>query len=685
MHPPIAKQVPVTRQLHGTTVVDEYAWLRDKTDPDTIAYLEAENRHTQEQTEHLAGLRDQIFGEIKARVQETDLSAPARKGEWWYATRTEEGKQYPTYVRMRDTPDGTEKTLLDVNSLAEGNEYLRVGVFAVSPDHSLAAYSTDTDGSEYYTLRIRDLPTGRDLADEIPNTYYTAAWSTDALNLFYTTVDAAHRPDKVWRHELGTDPAGDTLVFEEPDERFFVQVGTTQDDRYLLIGTGSQTTTGVWYLAADDPTGRFEPVVERVHGVEYTADHQEGRWLVATNSDAIDGKLLSIAVEDPDDVVELIPHEPGRKVSDVVALAGHIVVLGRKDGLTALTVMPAGGGTPTDLEFDEAVYTLRPDRNLEYDTPLFRITYESMVTPRRVTDLDLDTGRRTVVKETPVLGGFDRSDYTSFRTLATAADGTEIPISVVRRADRDPGVPSPLLLYGYGSYEVTVDPHFSIPRISLLDRGAVFAIAHVRGGGEMGKLWYEHGKMQAKPNTFGDFVACAEHLIDEGWTTPELLAARGASAGGLLMGAITNLRPDLFGSVVAEVPFVDVINTMLDETLPLTVIEWEEWGNPKDPEHFSWMHAYAPYENVTDAAYPAMLVTAGLNDPRVAFWEPAKWVARLRARASSRGPLLLKTEMGSGHGGPSGRYDAWRDEAFVLAFLLDRWGLGETEPGAAGT
>ena len=673
MQPPQAKKVPVVRSLHGEDFVDSYAWLRDRDDPDTIAYLVAENAYTDATTAHLETLRQRIFDEIKARTQETDLSAPAKRGKYWYASRTEEGRQYPIYVRMEGAPDGREQLLLDVNELAEGHDYLRIGNFNVSPDAALVAYSYDTDGSERYTMRIRRLDDLADLDDELTDTYYSAAWSADGRYLFYTTVDDAHRPDKIWRHQVGTPQSADALVLHEPDDRMFLQLDTTQDHAYLLAVAGSQTTADARYIPAGDPEAEWEWVRARVHGVEYLADHKDGRWLIVTNENAINGRLLSVAVGDPADAIELIAHDPTRKLADVLALADHIVVFGRRDGLTAITVITERGSE--DLAFDEPIYTVGPERNLEYDTSTLRIHYQSMVTPKRIIDIDLTTGDRTVVKETPVLGGYDAAEYIMRREWATAADGTRIPISIVHRADLDPGRPHPMQLYGYGSYEIPVDPTFSVARLSVLDRGMIFAIAHVRGGGELGKPWYEAGKMATKMNTFTDFIAVAEHLIAQGLTAPQLLAARGGSAGGLLMGAVANLRPDLFRAIVAQVPFVDVVNTMLDETLPLTVIEWEEWGNPKIEEQYRWIRAYSPYDNLESKEYPAILATAGLNDPRVSYWEPAKWVARLREIATTRGPLLLKTEMGAGHGGPSGRYDTWRDEAFDLAFMLDQVGL----------
>ncbi len=667
--PPVARKAPQERSLFGETVVDDYGWLRNRDDPETLAYLAAENAYAESVLASVESVRQEIFDEIVSRTQETDISAPSRWGEWWYATRTEEGKQYPVYVRMRGGPDGPEQILLDANEIAAGHEYLAIGVFKVSPDQRRLAYSVDLDGSESFLLRFRDLETGQDLADEIPNTYYSAGWSSDSSVAFYTTFDDAHRPDKAWAHVLGTDHATDQVVLEERDDRMFLEIGNTTDRRFVLVTASSQITADVHFIDAQTPEAEFEPVLSRVHGVQYSVDHRDGRWLVVTDENAPNGRLLSIALDDPSDSYVLIDHDPLRKVTGVKAFESYLVVGGRTDGLTSLTVIDDAG--IEGVSFDEAVYTVGLGTNYEYSTSTLRISYQSLTTPRQIIDLDLATGERVIVKEQPVLGGYDPQDYTAERLWAVAADGSRIPISLVRR--RDLTLPAPAMLYGYGSYEVSIDPYFSIPRLSLLDRGVVFAIAHPRGGGEMGRLWYELGKLENKANTFTDFVAAAEALVETGYTTSDRLAIRGGSAGGLLMGAVVNLRPDLFKVAVAEVPFVDVINTMLDESLPLTVIEWEEWGNPKLEDQYRWMRSYAPYENIgSGSEYPALLVTAGLNDPRVSYWEPAKWVAALRTNTSSRGPVILKTEMGAGHGGKSGRYDAWRDEAEVIAFILDQ-------------
>ncbi len=658
------------RELHGEAITDEYAWLRDREDDETLAYLHAENDFTEGALAHLSDLREVIFQEIRSRVLEDDISAPAKRDDWWYASETAEGSQYPTLVRMKGGPDGARHVTLDVNALADGHEYTQLGTYNVSPSHRCVLYSVDHDGSESYRLRIRDLENGIDLDDTVEGTYYSTAWSSDEDYVFYTTVDAAHRPHRVWRHQIGTDSSMDSIVMEEPDDRMFLSIGTTQDDRYLIISASSAETSSAWFLDADNPTGAFAEVLPRVEGVEYYVEHRDDAWLVVTDQDAPNGRLISIDI-DTGHERELIGHDDLKRINGVLPFARHLIVFGRSNGLRSIEVIDdAGGRRP--LDFDEEVYAVGGSSNLEFDTDILRVAYQSMVTPAQIIDIDLVTGERTLVKETPVLGGYDPAEYTSRREWAEAGDGTRIPISIVHRADLDTTGPRPMLLYGYGSYEASMDPTFSSARLSLLDRGVVFAIAHVRGGGEMGRLWHRNGKMASKINTFTDFIACADHLVDAGCTESSMLAARGGSAGGLLMGAVMNLRPDLFRAIIAQVPFVDVINTMLDETLPLTVIEWEEWGNPAIPEQYEWIRSYSPYDNVTATEYPAMLVTAGLNDPRVAYWEPAKWVAKLRSTATFRGPLLLKTEMGAGHGGPSGRYDAWREEALIYGFLLDQ-------------
>jgi oligopeptidase B len=683
--PPIAKRVPMARERHGDTVIDEYAWLRDKDDPDTLAYLEAENAWTEAQLAHTKPLQEKLFQEIKARIQETDLSVPMRRRGWWYFTRTEEGEQYPIHCRKRasdtDTAhapaeDTPEEVLLDQNVEAGESEFFSIGALDVSPDGRLLAWSTDFAGAELYDLRFRDLTTGEDLPDIVPGTHYGSAWSSDNRTFFYVKPDEAVRPYQLWRHTLGTPPETDVLVYQEDDERFYLGVGTTKDDAYIILHLGSKVTDEVWFLDADDPEGAFTVVQPREQDVEYGIEHHSGRFFVVTNADgAEDFKLMEVPVVTPGRAhwTEVVPHRPGVKLGGIDVYADHLVLFERTAGVRRIRVRKLSTGDEHLIEQPEEVSTASGG-SAEFDTHVMRYGYTSMVTPSSVFDYDMDTHERVLLKQQPVLGGYDPELYETVRTWATASDGARIPISLVHRKDRAPGGPG--FLYGYGSYEASMDPSFSSVRLSLLDRGFVYAIAHIRGGGEMGRRWYTDGKFLKKRNTFTDFIACAEHLLAEGWTTSEQLAIRGGSAGGLLMGAVVNERPDLFGAVIAEVPFVDALNTILDPTLPLTVMEWEEWGNPvTSPEYYAYMKSYAPYENVRAVDHPPMLVTAGLNDPRVSYWEPAKWVAKLRVTKTDTNPLLLKTEMGAGHMGPSGRYDAWRDEAMVLAFVLDTFGI----------
>ena len=675
--PPVAKRVPATRTVHGDTIVDDYAWLRNRDDPDAIAYLEAENAYCAAATAHLQPLEEQIFQEIKGRTLEADLSAPVRQGGWWYYSRTEEGKQYPIHCRRRaEQDDGSEQVMLDSNELAGDSGYFALGHFQVSPDGRLLAYSTNFDGSESYTLRFRNLETGELLLDEVSGVYYSGAWSHDGSRFFYVTHDAAMRPYRVWRHRLGTPASDDLLLYEEADERFFAGVQLTRSKRFVLINLSSQITSEVWSLPADEPDGPPRVLELRRQGVEYRVAHQGDRYFILHNNGATNFELAAAPVQSPGRAnwQTVIPERADTRLDSVHAFAAHLVVHLRREGRTELRILPLADGAAGEahgVAFPEPVYTVWPDDNREYDTRLFRLTYSSLVTPRSIYDYDVEARTLTLKKRQPVLGDYDPEQYMSTREWATADDGTRIPISLVSRNDTPRDTPAPCLLYGYGAYEASMDPTFAIPRLSLLDRGFRYAIAHVRGGGELGRRWYEDGKLLKKRNTFTDFIACADHLCRGGWTAPDRLVARGGSAGGLLMGAVANLAPEQFQAIVAQVPFVDALNTILDPTLPLTVIEREEWGNPvADADVYRYMRSYSPYENVAPKAYPALLVTAGLNDPRVGYHEPAKWVARLRATKADGNLLLLKTEMGAGHGGKSGRYDAWHQEALVLAFIL---------------
>ncbi|MEV5690660.1 S9 family peptidase [Micromonospora globbae] len=690
--PPVAKRVPAERTHHGDTVVDEYAWLATKDDPDTIAYLTAENEYTEARTAHLAPLRERLFEEIRRRTQETDLSVPTRKGGYWYYTRTVEGQQYGVHCRraVRDgeteppvSADGApldgEEVLLDGNVLADGHDFFALGAFDVSPDGRWLAYSTDFSGDERFTLRVKDLTTGELLPDEVPETFYGTAWSADASVLFYVTVDEAWRPYRVWRHVIGSPSAEDVVVHQEDDERFWVGVELTRSEKFIVIDIHSKITSEVRVIPAGNPTGLPAVVAPRRQGVEYTVEHHGHRFLILHNDGAEDFALAYTSADAPGDWVPLIEHSPGTRLEAVDAFENHLVVSLRTNGLTGLRVLPIGGGDAHDIDFPEPLYSVGLDANPEYRTGQIRLRYSSLVTPDSVYDYDLVTRRMVLRKRKPVLPGpdgrpYDPDDYEMQRDWALADDGTRVPISLVFRRGTPRDGSTPCLLYGYGSYEASMDPWFSVARLSLLDRGVIFAVAHIRGGGELGRRWYEQGKLLAKKNTFTDFVACARHLVKAGWTSSDRLVARGASAGGLLMGAVANLAPDAFAGIVAQVPFVDALTSILDPSLPLTVTEWEEWGNPlDDPEVYAYMKSYTPYENVADVDYPAILAVTSLNDTRVLYHEPAKWIARLRATAP-QGDYLLKTEMGAGHGGPSGRYDAWREEAFVNAWILDRLG-----------
>jgi len=713
MEPPVAERRPVTTTHHGRTRVDEYEWLRASDDPDVTAYLEAENAYAQERVAHLADLRETIFEEIKARTRETDLSVPTRNRGYWYYARSFEGKEYGATCRVpiRSEDDWTppqpdedcvpdqpalpgEQLLLDANELAEGHEFFALGGSSVSPDTHLLAYSTDTTGDERFTVRVKDLRTGRLEDDEITGVLGGATWSRDGRDFYYTTVDESWRPDKIWRHRLGTSQSDDELVHHEQDGRFWVGVGRSRTDRFIVIAAASKTTSEYRYLDADDPEAGFRVFSPRRDGLEYGLEHGvvggEDVFLVLHNHAGPDFELgvAPLAPTGPEGWRPLIPHDPAVRLEDVDAHAGHLVVNQRSDGLTQLRILELGagaenGGVQDDylIEFDQEIYTVGSGSNPAFDTPVVRLGYTSMAIPSSVYDYDVRSRKLTLLRRTPVLGGYDPDDYEEHRLWATADDGERVPISVVCRlgAREDTGggtAPIPLVLYGYGAYETSFDPYFSIARLSLLDRGAAFAIAHVRGGGELGRRWYDDGKLDRKPNTFTDFIACARHLVDSGWTTPELTIAEGASAGGLLMGAVTNLAPGSFGGIVANVAFVDILTTMLNSSLPLTVPEYEEWGNPEaDPDAFDLIAGYAPYDNVAAIDYPPILAETSLHDTRVAYVEPAKWIARLRATATGRRDFLLKTEMAAGHGGVSGRYKSWRDRAFSLAWILDRMGL----------
>lgn len=689
--PPVAQRRATTRIHHGDEFIDDYEWLRDANDPETIAYLEAENAWTDAQVAHLKDLRESIFDEIKRRTQETDLSVPVRHGSWWYYSRIVEGQQYSVRCRSplaspddwnppileAETAIPGEEVLLDNNLEAEGHSYFSLGGFSLSDDDNLLAWSVDTVGDERYTVRVKDLRTGAALPDQVTGTSGGITWSGDGKYFFYTTVDEAWRPHRVWRHELGST-GDDVLVYEEDDERFFTGIGRTQSEKYLAIGSSSKITSEVRVLDAANPTGEFEVVWPRETGVEYSLEHAvlggENHFLLLHNKGAINFALVSVPAEGPYDTpVEVLPHREDVRLEDIDIFAAQMLVQYRREAQSRVGIMGVEGdgfGPLTEIDFGEELVTCGVGANAEWDQPVVRLGYGSFVTPSTVVDYVVATGEIRLLKRAPVLGGYDPADYEQHRIWARAEDGTEIPVSIVCRKGTPRDGTAPALLYGYGAYETSIDPSMSISRLSLLDRGFVFAVAHVRGGGEMGRAWYEDGKLLRKRNTFTDFVAAARHLVDERWTSPDRLVVEGGSAGGLLMGAVANLAPEVFAGVLANVPFVDALTSILDPSLPLTVIEWDEWGDPlHDPDVYAYMKSYSPYENVRPMAYPDILAITSLHDTRVLYVEPAKWIAKLRATAS--GYFLLKTEMSAGHGGVSGRYSSWRERAWELAWIID--------------
>ena len=673
---PIAEKKPEKLVKHNDERIDNYFWLRNQEDPEVIAYLEAENDYTKAKMASTEGLQKKLYDEMLSRIKETDLSVPYRKGDYSYYSRTEEGKDYPIYCRKQGSLDTQEEIILDQNKLAEGYEYFSIGILSVSPNHNILAYSVDTSGAEQYTLFFLDLTTRKLYQESITNTYYSSAWGNDNQTFFYTKIDDTNRPYQLWRHTLGSN-AADVLVYQEDDESFFLSVGKTRSQAYILMDLDSQITSEVHYLNADNPTGEFQIIAPREAGVEYGIEHHSDRFYITTNEEAINFKLMEVPVTAPgkENWQVVIPHREDIMLSGVSAFEDHLIIFERKAGLPTVRVQQFSTGEEHELSFPEPTYSVRESTNAEFNTNTWRFSYSSLVTPSSVFDYNLVTRERELKKEQEVLGGYDRSQYISKRLLATAKDGTQVPISMVYKQGVEPDGTNPLFLTGYGSYGVSYPASFSSIRLSLLDRGIIYAIAHIRGGQEMGRKWYEDGKFLKKKNTFTDFIACGEYLIKENWTASDRLVISGGSAGGLLMGAVVNMRPDLFKAVVADVPFVDVVTTILDESLPLTVIEWDEWGNPNDKTYYDYMKSYSPYDNVEAKDYPDMLILGGLNDTRVKYWEPAKWTAKLRELKTDNNILLLKTNMGAGHGGASGRYESLKETAFEYAFLLNRLGL----------
>lgn len=662
--------------MHGDTRVDPYAWLRDRKDPAVLRYLRSENAYTAQRMRATRSLQRQLFREIRSRIKETDLDVPVTIDDYSYYTRTVRGKQYAIHCRRAARGAGREEVLLDENALARGHAYFSLGQMRVSPDHRLLAYSTDTAGNERYVLRILDLRSGRHRR-EVLSPVDSVAWSTDGQSFLYTVLDAAHRPHKVFLHRLGDHQRDDVLVHHETDDAVYCAVSLSRSRRFIFLDLHAKTTSEVRFVPADRPQARPRLVARRVAGVEYGVDHAGDHFFITHNHRAINFKVVRAPVATPgrDHWQTIVPHRADVLIEGVDLFAEHMVVHERERGLPHISVRAHSGRGGFRIGFREPAYDVGPSRNPNFATHLLRYAYTSLVTPASVYEYDMRTRQRKLLKTTPVLGGYHPARYRSERIWARAPDGVDVPISLVyRRGTRRHGR-NPLLLSGYGAYGLSRDPAFSSIRLSLIDRGVIFAIAHVRGGSELGRRWYEDGKFLHKANTFTDFIACAEHLVRRRYTSPRYLAATGGSAGGLLMGAIANLRPDLFRVILAAVPFVDILNTMLDPSLPLTVTEYDEWGNPGDRRYYDYIKSYGPYENVRPQAYPRMLVTAGLNDPRVGFWEPAKWAARLRDTRIDDNELLLKTEMGSGHFGASGRYNMFKEIAFEYAYLLTRLGV----------
>ena len=672
--PPFATRIPHPTTIHGRTLTDDYFWLRDKESPEVRAYLEAENAYTEEVMQPTKALQETLYAEMLGRIKQTDLSVPSRIGDYLYYSRTQEGQQYSYMCRRRRTDDAPEEVLLDLNALAQGHSYLSVGAYVVSDDQHWLAYSLDTTGYRQYVLQVKDLRTGAVLDERIERVG-AVVWASDNRTLFYTTEDAvSKRSHQVWRHVLAAPES--TLVFEEHDELYDVSAGRSLDKEVIFIGSFARTSSELRFLPSAAPTGEFRIVVPRTPGHEYDADHYQGQLYIRTNKGASNFRIVTAPIANPSEThwTPFIDHDPAVKIDGMVFFARHAVIAEREGGLPALRVIEMSTGDTHRIATDEPDYTLALAANPEFDTDTVRYTYQSMVTPSSVYDYGMDTGERTLLKQQEVLGGYDPAQYQAERIWATARDGTKIPISLVYRR----GVPrdgrAPMVLYGYGSYGISLSPIFSSSRLSLLDRGIVYAVAYVRGGGELGEDWRQQGRMMQKMQTFTDFIDCAEHVIRERYTSTEGLVIQGGSAGGLLVCGVANMRPALFRAVVAQVPFVDIMNTMLDATLPLTTSEYIEWGNPNERAAFEYMLTYSPYDNVTAQPYPAMLVHVSLNDSQVPYWEGAKLVAKLRVAKTNDRTLLLKANLGAGHGGASGRYDALRETAFTYAFILNEVG-----------
>jgi oligopeptidase B len=675
--PPMTEKKPKTTNIHGTTLVDDYFWLREKTNPAVLAHLQAEDAYTESVMKPTAALQEKLYNEMLSHIKQTDTDVPYRSGNYFYYTRTVEGKQYPIYCRKKGSLEAAEEVVLDQNELAKGQKFMSVDTFRPSDDGNLLAYSTDNTGYRQYVLQIKDLRTGKLFPERIERVT-SFAWANDNKTFFYVTEDAVtKRSDKFFRHVLGTDKMD--LVYDEKDELFDLGTYRTRDKAVIFLQAFSKTSNESRYLRADDPNGTLKVIIPRTPEHEYDVDYRDNLFYIRTNKGAKNFRIVTAPVNDPSEKnwKEFVAHNPAVKIESINLFADHAVLSEWEGGLQQLEVINFKTNKRNRITFPEPVYAAEVGENREYNTSVVRFNYESLVTPESVFDYDMNTGKSTLLKQTDVPGGFDRNNYQSERVFATASDGTKIPMSMVYRKGVKMDGSAPLLLYGYGSYGYSIPPTFSSRRLSLLDRGVIFVIGHIRGGGELGEEWRQAGRMMNKMNTFTDFIACAETLIKNKYTSKDRLVIQGGSAGGLLMGAVSNLRPDLFKAVVSQVPFVDVLNTMLDASLPLTTSEYIEWGNPNEKAAFDYMKTYSPYDNIAKKDYPAMLVKVSLNDSQVPYWEGTKLVAKLRTMKTDQNPLLLKVNFGAGHGGASGRYDSLRETAFDYAFMLWQMGVGE--------
>ncbi len=679
--PPRPARRPKDVSVHGDRRIDDYFWLRERDNPEVLAHLRAENAHAQAWFGPHEALKQRVYDEALGRLKEDDDEVPYRRNGWWYFKRTLEGQAYARYMRRQGAPDGPEQVILDLNELARDKPFLQVGTVNVSPDGHLMAYALDEAGSLDFTLVVKDLRDGSHLPLRVPDIARGAAWANDNRTLFVLTHDETRRTARVWRHDVHSEGPG-TLVYEDRNGLFWVALSKTRDQRFIVIGSDSADTSELRVIPADKPTTRMRIVLPRRKGREASLDHGDGRFFLLVNDTGPNFRLVSVPADKPDlaQAQELIGHRDDVLLEDLDVFAQHLVLAERDRGLQKLRVMDRATGESHHVGFDERVYSAHGMQNAEYDTVVYRLAFVSLNTPQTVYDYDMHTRTMHLLKRQPVLGGYEPARYESTQIMAPAPDGAQVPVSLVWRKDRHHGAPQPLLLRGYGAYGIPNDVYFSSALVSLLDRGVVVALGHVRGGTDLGRPWYDHGKLQHKMNSFTDFAACAQALVDTGWTTPQQLIIEGGSAGGLLVGATANLRPDLFCAVVAEVPFVDTLNTMLDDTLPLTVGEYLEWGNPTKKAEYRWIRAYSPYDNLRATAYPAFYLRTSLHDSQVPYWEAAKFAARLRDLKTDDHPVVMSINLDAGHGGSSGRYDALKERAESLAFMLVQWGLTDPAP-----